>query len=64
MKKCGKNACDWCGVIFRKGTPHVDYSDGTSYHHRCLKNVGGRTDLGRESLIQGSMSNPKKPRLY
>ena len=42
----GKKACDWCGRKFMKNN-FVEYSDGTCYHHNCVKSVGGRTDLGR-----------------
>jgi len=50
MKKKGKDACDWCGAVFRKTTPYVKYTNGTCYHHECLKSVGGKTDLGRREV--------------
>lgn len=53
MLKKGKKACDWCGKVFRQATPKkaatafVEFSDGTCYHHKCLKKVGGHLDLGK-----------------
>lgn len=47
MKKKGKDACDYCGRTFRKTTPYVKYTDGSCYHHSCLKKVGSREDLGQ-----------------
>jgi len=46
MKQKGKDACDWCGRTFRKTTSYVKYGDDRCYHHDCLKNVGGKNDLG------------------
>jgi hypothetical protein len=50
MIKNGRVVCDWCGMGFR-GKPEVEYTDGRAYHSRCLKKVGGPTDLGRNATI-------------
>jgi len=44
MQKNNQDACDWCGRVFRKSTAYTKYTDGTCYHHTCLKSVGGKTD--------------------
>ena len=45
MKINGKDACDWCGKVFRTKY-YIKYTDGSCYHHACVKKVGGPQDLG------------------